>query len=99
MFRDSKERQNPFHAKAIVAGVAAAIGTGGAGLAWSAELEEVVVTARQRAESSQDIPMMVQSLSGEEMQKQGITTLEDLSRFVAGLNVTSTVPGQNIIVF
>ena len=99
MFRDSKERQNPFHTTAIVAGVAAAIGGGGAGLAWSAELEEVVVTARQRAESSQDIPMMVQSLSGEEMQKQGITTLEDLSRFVAGLNVTSTVPGQNIIVF
>ena len=65
MFRDSKERQNPFHTKAIVAGVAAAIGGGGAGLAWSAELEEVVVTARQRAESSQDIPMMVQSLSGE----------------------------------
>ena len=62
MFRDSKERQNPFHAKAIVAGVAAAIGTGGAGLAWSAELEEVVVTARQRAESSQDIPYKPQHL-------------------------------------
>ena len=56
MSRDSTERQNPFHTKAIVAGVAAAIGAGGAGLAWSAELEEVVVTARQRAESSQDIP-------------------------------------------
>jgi outer membrane receptor protein involved in Fe transport len=99
MSRDSKQRQNPFHTKAIVAGVAAAIGSGGAGLAWSAELEEVVVTARQRAESSQDIPMMVQSLSGEEMQKQGITTLEDLSRFVSGLSVQTTTPGQNIIVF
>jgi outer membrane receptor protein involved in Fe transport len=99
MSRDSKQRQNPFHTKAIVAGVAAAIGGGGAGLAWSAELEEVVVTARQRAESSQDIPMMVQSLSGEEMQKQGITTLEDLSRFVSGLSVQTTTPGQNIIVF
>ena len=94
-----KARPTTFHRKTIVAGVAAAIGAGSAGLSWSAELEEVVVTARQRAESSQDIPMMVQSISGEDIQKQGITTLEDLSRFVAGLNVQTTTPGQNIIVF
>jgi outer membrane receptor protein involved in Fe transport len=97
---DSSGQQNSlFRQRAITAGVAAAIGTGGAGLAWSAELEEVVVTARQRAESSQDIPMMVQSLSGEDIQKQGITTLEDFSRFVAGLNIQTTTPGQNTIVF
>ena len=97
--RDSKERQNPFHTKAIVAGVAAAIGAGGAGLAWSAELEEVVVTARKGAESSQDIPMMVQSISGEDLQKQGITTLEDFSRHVAGLNVQTTTPGRTLLSF
>jgi len=95
----SKTRPNTFHQKTIVAGVAAAIGAGSAGLSWSAELEEVVVTARQRAESSQDIPMMVQSISGEDLQKQGITTLEDFSRQVAGLNVQTSVPGQNTIVF
>ena len=85
--------------KVIVSGVAAALGLTGTGFAWSAELEEVVVTARQRAESTQEIPMMVQSLSGEEIQKQGITTLEDFSRFVAGLNISTTTPGQNTIVF
>ena len=94
-----KARPTTFHRKTIVAGVAAAIGAGSAGLSWSAELEEVVVTARQRAESAQDIPMMVQSISGEDIQKQGITTLEDFSRQVAGLNVTSTTPGVNTIVF
>jgi len=94
-----KARPTTFHRKTIVAGVAAAIGAGSAGLSWSAELEEVVVTARQRAESSQDIPMMVQSISGEDLQKQGITTLEDFSRQVAGLNVQTSVPGQNTIVF
>jgi iron complex outermembrane receptor protein len=31
--------------------------------------------------------------------KQGITTLEDFSRQVAGLNVQTSVPGQNTIVF
>jgi iron complex outermembrane receptor protein len=95
----SKDRHTPFSRKAMVAGVATAIGAGGSGFVWSAELEEVVVTARQRAESSQDIPMMVQSLSGEDIQKQGITTLEDFSRFVAGLNIQTTTPGQNTIVF
>ena len=87
MSNQYKARPTAFHRKTIVAGVAAAIGAGSAGLSWSAELEEVVVTARQRAESSQDIPMMVQSISGEDLQKQGITTLEDFSRQVAGLNV------------
>ena len=96
---DSKARHNTFSKKTVVAGVAAALGAGGSGLVWSAELEEVVVTARQRAESSQDIPMMVQAISGEELQKQGITTLEDFSRQVAGLNVQPTTPGQNTIVF
>ena len=99
MSHQYKARPTAFHRKTIVAGVAAAIGAGSAGLSWSAELEEVVVTARQRAESSQDIPMMVQSISGEDLQKQGITTLEDFSRQVAGLNVQTTVPGQNTIVF
>ena len=94
-----KDQTTRFRRRAIVAGVAAAVSAGSAGLSWSAELEEVVVTARQRAESSQDIPMMVQSISGEDLQKQGITTLEDFSRQVAGLNVTTSVPGENTIVF
>ena len=94
-----KARPITFHRKTIVAGVAAAIGAGSAGLSWSAELEEVVVTARQRAESSQDIPMTVQSLSGEDLRKQNIITLEDFSRAVSGLSVQTTTPGQNIIVF
>ena len=95
--------ENPIHRnlpkKVIVSGVAAALGVTSAGFAWSAELEEVVVTARQRSETSQEIPMMVQALSGEEIRKQGITTLEDFSRFVAGLNISTTTPGQNTIVF
>jgi len=87
-----------FRKKLLVSSVAAALGTGAVAAA-GAELEEIVVTARQRSESSQDIPMMVQSLSGDQMERRGLTTLEDLSRSVAGLNVQSTTPGQNTIVF
>ena len=99
MTNESKQRSANFHRKTMVAGVAAAIGVGSAGLSWSAELEEVVVTARQRAESSQDIPMTVQALSGEDLRKQNIVTLEDFSRSVSGLSVQTTTPGQNIVVF
>ncbi len=87
--------------KLIVTSMAAALGLTGAPavMAENATLEEIIVTSRQRAESSQDIPMTVDVLSGEDIQKQGITTLEDFSRFVSGLNVTTTAPGQNTIVF
>lgn len=99
MTSDSLNKDPRFNQSAIAAGVAAAIGATAPGMTFSAELEEVVVTARQRSESSQDIPMMVQTLSGEDLQRQGLTTLEDMSRFVAGLNVQTTTPGQNTIVF
>ena len=99
MTDESKQRSANFHRKTIVAGVAAAIGVGSAGLSSSAEHEEVVVTARQRAESSQDIPMTVQALSGEDLRKQNIVTLEDFSRSVSGLSVQTTTPGQNMVVF
>lgn len=90
---------HPFRRRMLVSSIAAALGTTSVGFSYGAEIEEVVVTARQRAESSQDIPMMVQSISGEEMEKRGITTLEDYARFVAGLNISTTTPGQNTIVF
>ena len=87
--------------KLIVTSMAAALGLTGAPvvLAQNATLEEIIVTSRQRAESSQDVPMTISTVSGEDIQKQGITTLEDFSRFVGGLNVASTAPGQNTIVF
>ena len=90
---------HPFRRRMLVSSIAAALGTTSIGFSYGAEIEEVVVTARQRAESSQDIPMMVQSISGEEMEKRGITTMEDYARFVAGLNISTTTPGQNTIVF
>ena len=98
---DHSRAEYLFKRKLIVTSVAAALGMTGAPLAIGQEtsLEEIIVTARQRAESSQDVPMMIQTLSGEDVQKQGITTLEDFSRFVGSLNVQTTTAGQNTIVF
>ena len=96
MSHQYKARPTAFHRKTIVAGVAAAIGAGSAGLSWSAELEEVVVTARQRAESSQDIPMMVQSLSGEEIQKARHHNARRFFSTSCWLECANHGPGQNI---
>ena len=98
MIKNGSPTVSRFRKKLIVSSDAAALGTG-AVAASSAELEEIVVTARQRSESSQDVPMMVQSLSGELLERRGLTTLEDLSRSMAGMNVQTTTPGQNTIVF
>ena len=69
---DQVQTDTLFKRKLIVTSIAAALGMTGAPLAIGQEtsLEEVIVTARQRAESSQDVPMMIQSLSGEDVQKQ-----------------------------
>ncbi|MCH1555223.1 MAG: TonB-dependent receptor, partial [Pseudomonadales bacterium] len=97
--KNTTKTHHPYRRRLLATSIAAALGTTSAGFSFGGEIEEIVVTARQRAESSQDIPMMIQSVTGEDLEKRGITTLEDFSRFVAGLNISTTTPGQNTIVF
>ncbi|MGB2396750.1 MAG: TonB-dependent receptor plug domain-containing protein, partial [Pseudomonadales bacterium] len=97
--KNTAKSHHPYRRRLLATSIAAALGTTSAGFSFGAEIEEIVVTARQRAESSQDIPMMIQSITGEDLEKRGISTLEDFSRFVAGLNISTTTPGQNTIVF
>jgi len=44
----------------------------------SAQIEEVVVSTRRRAESLQDVPIAVSVLSTEQIERQGITDLKDV---------------------
>lgn len=50
------------------------------------ELEEIIVTARFREESIQEIGASVTAVSGEDLIKHGITNLDDLARSMVGLN-------------
>jgi iron complex outermembrane receptor protein len=52
-------------------------------------LEEVVVTARRRAESLQDVPVTVDAVSAAAIETRGIHTEADLQIAVPGLNVIS----------
>ncbi|MEH6580828.1 MAG: TonB-dependent receptor [Halioglobus sp.] len=59
----------------------------GSTTAWSQALEEVVVTARKKAESLMDAPVAVTVVSGESMDRGGITNLEQLATKVPGLQL------------
>lgn len=47
-------------------------------------MEQVIVTARQRSESIQDIPLAVTAFDASTIERRGITELEDVARFTAG---------------
>lgn len=51
----------------------------------NAMLEEVVVTAQKRVENSQDIPLSIEVVSGEFLERNGVFGLFDLSTSVPGV--------------
>ncbi len=57
-------------------------------------LEEVVVTAQKRTESSQDVPISIQAFSADGIEKLGATELFDLAKSAPSLS-TGGIPGSN----
>lgn len=57
-------------------------------------LEEVIVTARKREESLQDVPISVQALSGARIAQQGITDFQALAPYTPGFSYTPA-PGAS----
>ncbi|MEE4278636.1 MAG: TonB-dependent receptor [Halieaceae bacterium] len=80
---------------------AAALGTAASGslfsLESSAQLEEVIVTATKRAESTQDIPVAVQALGENTLNDMGVTNFEDYLVQLPGVTAGGSGPGQNTI--
>ncbi len=64
-------------------------GDAGSGAATAALLEEVIVTARRREESIQDVPVSVLVFSGEDIALAGLRELEDVNVMVPNLSVNS----------
>jgi iron complex outermembrane receptor protein len=54
---------------------------------------DIVVTARRRAESLQDVPQTVNAVTGEEIDKLNIQDFEDIETVVPGLNLESAGNG------
>ncbi|MBS0481900.1 MAG: TonB-dependent receptor [Proteobacteria bacterium] len=56
---------------------------------------EIIVTATKRNETIQNVPFSIAALTAADIQKTGSTSLEDVSRNVAGLTVQNLGPGQS----
>ena len=57
--------------------------------------EEMVVTARKREETVQDIPISVSAPTEQELRDLGAVTIEDIAANVAGFTVQNLGPGQS----
>ncbi|MBD2859854.1 TonB-dependent receptor [Spongiibacter sp. KMU-158] len=60
-------------------------------------IEEVVVTARKRAESIQETPVAVTALSGDNLRARGILGAEELSKSVPSLQINNSTTPQIFI--
>lgn len=87
----------------LVAGITAAFSLNGAALAEERpdtkrmEIQEIIVTARYREESPQDIGASIKAVSGRELERGGITDFEDIAYRTVGLDMLDRGPNQNEI--
>ena len=65
--------------------------------AQNATIEEVVVTARKKTESLQDVPLSVNALNEETLEERGINVFEDYLTQLPGVTAGGSGPGQSTI--
>ena len=58
------------------------------------DLEEVIVTARKRAESLQDVPIAITAISGEQLERQSLTSIEKIGEVTPQLIVVRGTSGS-----
>jgi len=56
--------------------------------------DTVIVTAQKREESIYDVPVAISAFTAENIEKQGITDLTDIGKFVPNLNITGFSAGH-----
>ena len=76
--------QNRFSRSLMSLAVVAAVGVSDYAMA---QLEEVVVTARKRSESLQDVPMAVSAFNTAQLQDAQVTGMEDLQRMTPNITL------------
>ena len=61
----------------------------------NAQIEEIIVTATKRAESTQNIPVSISALRGEDLRELRISTFDDYVRYLPNVVTMGTGPGQS----
>ncbi|HEX9706695.1 MAG TPA: TonB-dependent receptor [Steroidobacteraceae bacterium] len=67
---------------------------GHAAVAQETSFEPVIVTAQKREQSIYDVPVAISAFSADTIEKQGISDLTDIGKFVPNLNVTGFSAGH-----
>lgn len=67
--------------------------------ATSSVLEEIVVTARKREESLQEVPIAITALSGDDLRQKGVTKPDDLKFHTPGLEIRNQSIQRNSITY
>ena len=60
-------------------------------------VEEIVVTARKKSESLQDVPLSVSALRESDLEEKGVNVFEDYLLQLPGVTAGGSGPGQNTI--
>jgi len=77
--------------KSLACAIAAAAVMQMPAFTYASTLEEIVVTAQKREQSLQDVPISVTAVSGDRMEKVGVTDTYDLASAVPNLNVVQAL--------
>ncbi len=62
------------------------------------QLEEVVITAQKRAESLQDVPISVSTMSGERLDEMNIMTIDELTLYTPSVTVAEGAAGAQLFI-
>lgn len=62
-----------------------------------AERGDIIVTAQKRDERLLDVPLAITAVTGEEIERRGVTSLRELQYAVPGLSLVEQGPGQQRI--
>ena len=86
------------HKKNLAMAVAASLGslaTAGSAIAQETTVfEPVIVTAQKREQNIYEVPVAISAFTADTIEKQGITTLTDIGKYVPNLNVTEFSAGH-----
>jgi iron complex outermembrane receptor protein len=71
--------------------------SGAAATAPDEDSGEVVVTARRREESLQNVPVAISAVSGDQIERRGLTSVREVAQQVPGLNINSDGAGRAFV--
>lgn len=87
-------KRNWIYAVSAIA-IAVALTPGLARAQGPVEEQEIVITATKRESTIQEVPFSVNAQTQQDIERSGATTIEDVSRSVAGMSVQNLGPGQS----